>query len=336
MGVVGADNLDPSLLTGKTLINLDSETVGVFTVGCAGGGSVNITLPVTWDVQKENEVALELKVSGLQGGHSGEDINKHRANANKLMARLLDLLQRDISIRLSALKGGTARNAIPREAVAVIVLPELKLAMCRKKFEEVADVLRGEYSTSEREMSMSLTIKNDETIQAIHSDETKKAIEMLIALPHGVSSMSAEMTDFVETSNNIGVIELREEGLFAISNHRSSSPSRLEEITRRVEVIAQMAGANTERTKIFPPWKPNMNSALLKKCVDVFESVLNNKPKIELTHGGLECGIISDRCDGLDTISMGPTIQNLHSPDERLFVPSLSIVWEFLKTLLAI
>ena len=335
MGVVGADNLDPSLLTGETLINLDSETVGVFTVGCAGGGSVNITLPVARDVQKVDEVALELKVSGLQGGHSGEDINKHRANANKLMARILDLLQRDISIRLSALKGGTARNAIPREAVAVIVVPEQKLEMCMKKFGDVADVLRGEHSITEREMSMILTQKNGEAIHAIHPDETKKAIEMLIALPHGVSSMSAEMTDFVETSNNIGVIELREDGLFVISNHRSSSPSRLEEITRRVEVIAQMAGANTERTKIFPPWKPNMNSALLKKCVEVYESVSNNKPKIELTHGGLECGIISDRCDGLDTISIGPTIQNLHSPEERLFVPSLSIVWEFLKTLLA-
>lgn len=330
MGIAGADNLDPSLLSGKTLINLDSETEGVFTVGCAGGGSVDITLPVTWVAQTADEAVLELKVSGLQGGHSGEDINKHRANSNKLMARVLDLIQREMPIHLSALKGGTARNAIPRETLAVILAPKEKLAECKTRFGEVADALRGEHIVSEREISITLNQVNGEKIRAVHPDQTKRIIEMLVALPHGVSSMSAEMPGFVETSNNIGVMELREDGMFVISNHRSSILSRLEEITRRSEVIAQMAGATTKRTKVFPPWKPNMDSVLLKKCVEVYKDVMNAKPKIELTHGGLECGIISERCGGLDTISMGPTIQNLHSPDERLFVPSLEITWKFL------
>jgi dipeptidase D len=131
-GLVGADTLDPALLTGKTLINVDSETEGVFTVGCAGGGSVYMTLPVTWDSQKQNEVAFELKVSGLQGGHSGEDINKFRTNANKLIARILDFIQRDVEIRLSTLKGGTARNAIPRDAEAVFVCAKI-MAHCARK-----------------------------------------------------------------------------------------------------------------------------------------------------------------------------------------------------------
>ncbi|MFM8427513.1 MAG: aminoacyl-histidine dipeptidase, partial [Chloroflexota bacterium] len=159
-------------------------------------------------------------------------------------------------------------------------------------------------------------------------------IRLLMALPHGVSSMSAEMPAFVETSNNIGVMELKEEGLFIVSNHRSSVFSRLEEITRRVETVAWLAGAKTERTKMFPPWQPNMESPLLKKCIDTYRSIKEEDPKVELTHGGLECGVISDRCGGLDTISMGPTIKDLHSPDERLYVPSLAGTWEFLKTLL--
>jgi dipeptidase D len=148
--------------------------------------------------------------------------------------------------------------------------------------------------------------------------------------------MSAEMPGFIETSNNIGILELKEDGLFIISNQRSSVFSRLEEITSRVESAAWLAGANTERTKPFAPWQPNMDSALLKKCIETYESVTGAKPKVELTHGGLECGIISERCGGLDTISMGPTIENLHSPDERLFVPSLAKTWKFLKTLLAL
>ena len=334
MGLVGADNLDPSLLSGKTLINVDSETEGVFTVGCAGGGSVNITLPVTWEVQNKDEVAFELKVGGLQGGHSGEDINKFRTNANKLIARLLDEIQRNTPIRLSSLKGGTARNAIPRDAEAVFVCAKEHMALCKEKFSAIQATFQSELAKTETGLVLTLNEINSKSIRAISQAETQAAIRLLIALPHGVSSMSAEMPAFVETSNNIGVMELKEEGLFIVSNHRSSFFSRLEEITRRVETVSWLAGAKTERTKMFPPWQPNMESPLLKKCIDTYRSIKEEDPKVELTHGGLECGVISDRCGGLDTISMGPTIKDLHSPDERLYVPSLAGTWEFLKTLL--
>ncbi len=334
MGVVGADNLDPSLLSGKTLINLDSETEGVFTVGCAGGGSVNITLPVTRAAQTVDEVAFEIKVTDLQGGHSGEDINKFRGNANKILARVLDELGQVARLRLSALKGGTARNAIPREAAAVILCPREKLNEVRTRFGVVRDTLREEYQVSEQGMSIALNPLDGQDARAVHPEETKRIIEMLVALPQGVSSMSADMPHFVETSNNIGVMELREDGMFVISNHRSAVSSRLEEITRRVEIISQLSGAKTERTKFFPPWKPNMESMLLKMCIATYRGVHEEDPKVELTHGGLECGIISDRCGGLDAISMGPTIKDLHSPDERLHIPSLIKVWELLKVLL--
>ena len=336
MGLTGADNLDPALLSGKTLINVDSETEGVFTVGCAGGGSVNITLPVTWEAQEQNEIVFELKVSGLQGGHSGEDINKFRTNANKLIARVLDFIQRDVEIRLSTLKGGTARNAIPRDAEAVFVCAKDKAELCREKFSAVLEAIQAEHARTEQGLSITLTEKSGEPVRAIGGSETQAALRLLLSLPHGVSSMSAEMPGFVETSNNIGIMELKEDGLSVISNHRSSVFSRLEEIIRRVESIAWLAGAKTERTKMFPPWQPNMESPLLKQCVETYRSIFAEDPKVELTHGGLECGIISDRCNGLDTISMGPTIRDLHSPEERLFVPSLAKTWDLLMGLLAL
>ena len=334
MGMVGADNLDPSLLSGKTLINVDSETEGVFTVGCAGGGTVNITFPVTWEMQKQDEVVFELKVGGLQGGHSGEDINKFRTNANKLITRLLDEIQRNTPIRLSTLKGGTARNAIPRDAEAVFVCPKDKAEFCKEVFSALQATVQSELAKTEAGLVLTLNENKSKYIRAISQTETQAAIRLLTALPHGVSSMSADMPAFVETSNNIGVMELKEDGLSIVSNHRSSVFSRLEEITRRVETVSWLAGAKTERMKMFPPWQPNMESPLLKKCIETYRSIKEEDPKVELTHGGLECGIISDRCGGLDTISMGPTIRDLHSPEERLYVPSLAGTWEFLQTLL--
>lgn len=335
IGLAGALNLDPSLITGKTLINLDSENEGVFTVGCAGGGSVYITLPVTWGMQTRDEIAFNLKVDGLQGGHSGEDINKHRANANKLIARILNYIQRDVPIRLAGLKGGTARNAIPRDAEAVFVCPKENAEALNQKFHAIVRDIRAEYAINEQDLSITLTQKNGESVRAISREETQTGLRLLVSLPYGVSAMSADMPGFVETSNNIGIIELSDECLLLVSSQRSSVLSRLEEIIERVESLAWLAGATTERTTVVPPWQPDMESSLLKKCVETYEKVMESKPKVELTHGGLECGIISRRCGGLDTISLGPTIQNLHSPDERLYVPSLQRVWMFLSALLA-
>ncbi|MCL4275929.1 MAG: aminoacyl-histidine dipeptidase [Anaerolineales bacterium] len=335
IGLAGALNLDPSLITGKTLINLDSENEGVFTVGCAGRGSVYITLPVTWGMQTRDEIAFNLKVDGLQGGHSGEDINKHRANANKLIARILNYIQRDVPIRLAGLKGGTARNAIPRDAEAVFVCPKENTEALSEKFHAIVRDMRAEHAITEQDLSITLTQKNGEPVRVISREETQTGLRLLVSLPYGVSAMSADMPGFVETSNNIGIIELSDECLLLVSSQRSSVLSRLEEIIERVESLAWLAGATTERTTVVPPWQPDMESSLLKKCVETYEKVMESKPKVELTHGGLECGIISRRCGGLDTISLGPTIQNLHSPDERLYVPSLQRVWMFLSALLA-
>jgi len=333
LGLTGALLLDPTMISGKTLINLDSEEEGTLIVGCAGGGGVNITLPVAWSAQTKDEICCEILVGGLKGGHSGVDINKQRANANKLMARALDALQRAAPIRLAALTGGTARNAIPREAQAVFACPREKIAQCRAAFAEIANVMRGEYQHAEPALTVTLNEKKD-SAQAIGALETQTAIRLLTALPYGVWKMSEDAPGIVETSNNIGVVELKEDGLLIVSSHRSSVFTRIEEGLRRVESLAWLAGAKTDRTKLSSPWQPNMDSPLLKKCAAAYQSLNGKAPKVEIVHAGLECGVISERCGGLDCISLGPTIENPHSPDERLHVPSLAETWNLLEAVL--
>jgi dipeptidase D len=332
-GLTGADNLDPSLLSGKILINLDSETEGEFTVGCAGGGSVYIDFPVQLESVSSDYVFLQLNVSGLIGGHSGEDIAKHHANANKLLARALDELQREVPIRLVSFQGGTARNAIPRDADAIVACPAESVKLIHEMVSAFESVLRAEFSQTEKDLA--LVLKETSTYDGtMNLSDSQRFIKLLISLPNGVSDFSAEVAGFVETSSNIGIVEMSATGIRIISNHRSSVLSRLEEINRRVEAVAAVAGVLYERRKMFPPWRADMSSALLKKSIKVHEECFGVKPKVELSHGGLECGIISDRCGGLDTISLGPTIENPHSPQERLYVPSLPKTWKFLKALL--
>jgi dipeptidase D len=239
-----------------------------------------------------------------------------------------------LPIKLSTLKGGTARNAIPRDAEAVFVCPREMSAKCRDIVHSFEKTLQAEHKQTEQNLSLALVELNKSVAGVVSVADTKKCIRLLMTLPNGVVEMSAEVEGFVETSNNIGVVELKEEGLFVISNQRSSIFSRIEEMSYRVESIGCLAGAKVEHTKPFPAWEPNMDSVLLKKCQQVYETQFGKPPAINVIHAGLECGIISDRCGGLDSISIGPTIQNPHSPDERLYVPSVELVWKFLVVLL--
>jgi len=330
---VGADFLEPSNLTGKTLLNLDSEEDGVFTISSAGGGSVFLHMPTAWESAGQG-AAFRLTVDGLQGGHSGGDIHKNRGNANKLLARALDDLQREFPIRLASIQGGSARNAIPREAQAVFVCDQGNAARCGERVLDFERILREEFSATESGLRLTLTAV-ESPVRVMGLPESSAIVRLLLSLPNGVSEMSADIPGFVETSNNIGVVETLEEEVHIISNHRSAVFTRLEAITRRVEAIGQLAGARMERNKMFPPWQPNLASPLLKKSLAVYERTFGQPAKVEMTHGGLECGIISDRCGGLDTLSCGPTIENPHSPDERLYVPSVQRVWDFLVGLLA-
>lgn len=333
LGVTGAFNLDASLITGKTLINLDSEEEGALTIGCAGGWTVTMALPVAWEEIEADSAYFHLRVDGLQGGHSGGDIQKHRGNANKIIGRALAYVQAEIPIRLSTLKGGTVRNAIPREAEAVFACPKEQGDLVRQRLSNFYQIAAGECASSDNGLRFLLE-ETTAAEKAVSNRDSFKMVQLLTALPNGVDEMSEDAPGAVETSNNVGIVELQAEGLHIVSNQRSSIGSRLVEITERVDMIGQLAGARTNRNEMTLPWQPNKGSQVLKKCQAAYEACFGDAPKVDVVHGGLECGILSERCGGLDAISLGPTIINPHSPAESLHVPSVARVWKLLTVLL--
>jgi dipeptidase D len=336
IGIVGASSLDPNLISGKTLINLDSEEDGSFIVGCAGGKTTFITLPLSTVALPPNRKVLRLSVGGLQGGHSGADIHKHRGNANKILVRALDrLLQNDFPIHLISLKGGTARNAIAREAEAIFACTKESSDACRERIASFEKEIRVEYAKSDGGLTLSLEPdKGDHEAGALNAEDSAKIIRLLMALPHGVIYMSASLEGFVETSTNLAVLDLQKDGLHITTLQRSNVTSRLDEIDQRLEAIARLAGAEIRFAEAYPAWQPNMDSPLLEKSVQVYEALFKQKPEVGIIHAGLECGVISDRCGGMDMISLGPTIKNVHSPDETLYIPSVERVWRLLNGLL--
>jgi dipeptidase D len=336
IGIGGASTLDPSLLSGKTMINLDSEKEGSFIVGCAGGKTTFIHLSCSKESLPPDHEVFHLSISGLQGGHSGVDIHKHRANANKVLARALDRITQNVPLRLVALKGGTARNAIARDAEVTFACSQGNESGLREQVNVFEREARSEYSKSDAGLSMSLEASQRESdAKALSPADSAKIIQFLMALPHGVIYMSASVEGFVETSTNLAVLELKDDGLRITTLQRSNGMSRLDEIDRRIEAIARLAGAEINFTEGYPAWQPDMDSPLLKRSVNVYESLFKQKPVVSLIHAGLECGIIGDRCGGLDMISLGPTIKGAHSPDEKLHIPSVERVWKLLNALLS-
>lgn len=335
VGIVGATELDPSLLSGKILINLDSEDEGIFFIGCAGGRTSFINLKASTEPIPADHDLFRLSISGLQGGHSGVDIHKHRASANKILARALDRIARHIPTRLVRMQGGSARNAIAREAEAVLACPKGMEALYREHFTAFEREVQDEYSKTDPGLALSFEasqIKND--AMALSILDSRKIIQLMMALPHGVINMSAEVEGFVETSSNFAIIDMQAGGMRLTTAQRSTVMSRLDEINRRIEAIAHLAGAEISFTEGYPAWQPNMNSPLLAESIDVYEGLFKQKPEVKMIHAGLECGIIGGRCGGMDMISLGPTIKNPHSPDERLYTPSVERVWKFLNALL--
>lgn len=332
-GATGARYIDPTLISGRMLLNLDSEDEGVFTIGCAGGWTLDIHLPAKWAAIEPGWRPFRLRVDGLRGGHSGGDIDKNRGNAIKLLGRALAQLEAAAPLRLGAGKGGTVRNAIPREAEVLLAIPSDREQDCRERLD--AFQVRAAAELAGPGDGLRLTLEAGPVSAGwVTVSDSHRVVQLLNALPDGVMQMSTVQAGLVETSNNIGVMELKEDGLHIVSNHRSQRASRLEEIMVRVDSIAQLAGARTTRNDMTAPWEPGTHSPLLEKCRQVYEEQFGAAPKVESTHGGLECGLLSTRFPGLDCLSLGPTIINPHSPDEALFIPSVDKVWTFLTALL--
>ncbi len=336
-GLNGAKKLQSGFINGKILLNLDSETEGVFTVGCAGGRDTRVGCDLSFSNLPDHFQPYQLKVNGLQGGHSGIDIGKQRANANKILARALYRMQSLADIRLRSFTGGTVHNAIPRNATAIFACEPAAVKAVEKSVSEFERAVKIEYETVEKSMAISISRITSDKLDplALASGDTVKAINMILALPHGVAGMSAIFKDLVETSNNLATVGIKNNRLDILTSQRSALMTRLDEISAAINATAALAGATAQIENEYPPWQPNMSSALLQRCQEIYQKLFEREPVIEIIHAGLECAIIGGTYPGMDMISFGPTIQDPHSPYERLYIPSIRKVWDFLVALLA-
>ncbi|MDJ0809628.1 MAG: aminoacyl-histidine dipeptidase [Desulfobacterales bacterium] len=336
-GLIGANRLDASLVRGKVLINIDSEDDNVFTIGCAGGEETRIRLALAFESPGAAQAYFELTVGGLRGGHSGIDIHKPRANANRILGRLLVTIAKHEGFRLASLAGGSAHNAIPRDARAVVGVAPGEAKALQSAVQTLQAVLAEENGASEPQLALGcvpLSADQETPSRVISPDAAARAIALLNALPHGVQSMSATVEGLVETSCNLAILKIEDDQFDIVSSQRSLSMTRLEELTGRVRAVAALAGAGDARMNHHPSWPPDPDSALLERCREVYTRVFEEAPVVEVIHAGLECGLIGAKVPGMEMISVGPTLRNPHSPDEKLFIPSIDKMLQFLAALL--
>jgi dipeptidase D len=336
-GLNGAKCLAPDFIHGRLLINLDSEDEGIFTIGCAGGVDTHLVLDGQLETIPDDAVIYNIVVGGLKGGHSGIDIHKHRGNANKILARTLAHIRSQSAMGLVMLNGGSRKNAIPRDARAVVwveAAQETRIGIAARQMESIA---KAELVSSAEDLFIQSSPATDAAggRQALSQSDTDRAIAMLLALPDGVARMSAHMEGLVETSSNLATMEMVGNRLCMVTSQRSSSMSRLDEITATVHSIGRLAGAHVQDKEAYPAWQPAMDSELLQRCQNVYRRMYDQDPVIQVIHAGLECAIIGGIYSNMDMISLGPTLRNAHSPDERLHIPSITKVWDFLLGLLA-
>ena len=333
-GLTGANGLENDMIKSKYLINLDSEDEGQIFIGCAGGKNTLGFLPIKYQSGQEKN-SVEVFVSGLQGGHSGDDIEKKRGNAIKLLTRIVyDLLNSNETIQLVNIEGGNLHNAIPREATAVLCYDnEDDYNKIKNIVEDYQNIFKTELKISDPGVKITIT-KKDITNKWIDREMAFRLIRLLYVLPHGVFAWSQDIPDFVETSTNLASIKKQDEQYIITTSQRSSLESAKENICNKVKSAFELAQANVEVNDGYPGWTPNPESYLLKLVAEETEKVLNKKPVIRAIHAGLECGLFSEKFPGLEMVSIGPEMKGVHSPDERLLIPSVKRTFDILINVL--
>ena len=335
-GLTGAASLDASLLRGRQLLNLDSEEEGILYVGCAGGGGSLLTLPlVTVPIDRSSD-ALSVSLKGLKGGHSGCDIHLQRGNAIKLLGRLLWTAHLDVPLRLSGLDGGSAHNAIPREAFSAVIVGAGSGDAFRSAIEKEMVALRAEYGPADPGMELVVDDADAPVPDAAWDDSTtERVLRLLNALPHGVEAMSYDIPELVETSVNVATVKQTEDSLTFGLSSRSSIDTALEAMRGHVRAVGLLAGATVEEDESYPGWKPDLDSHLLEVVKSVHQRECGTEPEVKAIHAGLECGIIGKKVPGMDMISFGPVIEFPHSPDERVQIASVGRFYRLLTATLA-
>jgi dipeptidase D len=328
-GMTGVFGLKKGLLKGDILMNLDSEDEGELYVGCAGGIDVSVTKDYAEEKSPKGMVAYKIFVKGLKGGHSGVDIALGRANSNKLMFRFLMQAESDFGIRLSEASGGDLRNAIPRESIAVVLVPEIKAKEFEKFVKGYEKMYKAEFSDTEPDLKFSFE-NGVLPVKVMNPAEQYKIIRAVFVCPNGVIRMSQAIKGLVETSNNLAIVKCKD-GKFEANNLcRSSVDSAKEATAWKIAAVFHLINAEVKLEGGYPGWKPNMLSPILKTMSDVYKDMFGNIPEKKAIHAGLECGLIGGVYPNLDMISFGPTIRYPHSPDEKVNIASVTKFWSFL------
>lgn len=331
-GMTGAKEMDATFLSGTILLNLDTEDDDELSVGCAGGIDTNTFFAYNETDVKTGFFCYQIQISGLLGGHSGMDIDKGRGNANKWLARLLWELSSCLEFQLLAFDGGSLRNAIPREACAIVAVADLKL------FETTVaafkQTLKEEYALIEPHFELRTTQTNSD-LKAVPNEICQQIIATLCSVHNGVYRMSPDITGLVEASSSLARVIIQNGSFSTQSLQRSSVESTKREVSMAIRCAFENMGAKVEQTGDYPGWKPNASSAILQLMKKQYEDLFQESPKVKACHAGLECGLLSEKLPGVDMISFGPNIRAAHSPDECVQISSVQKFWTYLLSTLS-
>jgi len=332
-GLTGAANLKKNWLKADILLNLDSEEEGSLYIGCAGGKTQLGTFTYESEKAPKKASAFEVKIAGLSGGHSGLEIHQARGNAIKILTRLLWNYTKENKLRIAHIEGGNKHNAIPREAFAIVTVPAEAANAFKKFVTKYNDMVKAENASKEPNLQVSAS-KHDMPKFVIDKVTQKNLLYALYSLPHGVIKMSPDIPGLVETSTNVATITTDKKNIVIVTSQRSSVASEIIDVADMVNSVFTLAGAKAEITDGYPGWEPNIHSEVLGVAKSSFNSLYKKDPEVKAIHAGLECGIISEKYPNMDMVSFGPTLFDVHSPDERMEIASIPKFWELLTNIL--
>ena len=333
-GLTGAEGMKSGFMKGDMLINLDSEDEGQIFVSCAGGRNTTATFHFEREAAPEGWFFVKASLKGLTGGHSGDDINKKRANALKVLARFLYQTQERYGLRLVSFNAGKLHNAIPRDGIIVFGVPFDKKEDVRVDWNVFTSLVEEEYHVTEKNMQFDM--ESADAAPVLPQDVSTKIVQALQAVDNGVFAMcqDEEISWLVETSNNVASVETKENEIKVVASQRSNVMSALDNQAATIKAVFQLAGAEVVQGEGYPAWKMNPNSKMTALAVESYKKMFGKAPKVLGIHAGLECGLFSEKYPNLDMVSFGPTLRGVHSPDERLLIPTVQMVWDHLLDIL--
>lgn len=332
VGMDGARAIDLSELKANRMLNLDSEEEGIFLTSCAGGARINGYLPT--QRQTVEGISYSVSMEGLLGGHSGAEIHKERGNSNILMGRILYAVQQQLDVGLCKLEGGLADNAIPRQTEAILVVAEDSSERLEAVIAQEAAKIRVELASKDPGAAVIVRKLEKGSFDCVTGEDIYQCAACLAALPDGIQAMSADMPGLVETSLNLGLLTLKEDGLYLGFSVRSCIESAKEALIRKVEAILELAGGSSTVTGDYPGWQYRVDSPLREKMIALYRRMYDAEPKVEAIHAGLECGLLGSKIKNLDCVSLGPDMRDIHTTEETLSISSTARVWEYLVRLL--